>query len=67
MSSEEQRHRDKLRQLQGYDERLVDRFMDMGFSISDVVNALRRVGIKPEQPRITDSLAQSVAESLLGL
>ena len=68
ISNEDQRHRDKLRQLQGYDERLVDQFMDMGFSISDVVNALRRVGVKPGgQSRISESLKQSVAESLLGL
>lgn len=56
-----------MRQLQGYDERLVDQFMDMGFSTSDVVNALRRVGVNPGQSRITDGLAQNVAESLLGL
>ena len=67
MSNEDQRYRDKLRQLQGYDERLVDQFMDMGFSTSDVVNALRRVGVNPGQSRITDGLAQNVAESLLGL
>ena len=41
--------------------------MDMGFSVSDVVAALRRVGVRPGQGRLSEEMAQRVAEKLLGL
>ncbi|RPB26755.1 hypothetical protein L211DRAFT_856131 [Terfezia boudieri ATCC MYA-4762] len=66
-SVEERRQQEKERELQGYDERTVDRFMDMGFSVSDVVVALRRVGVRPGQGRLSEEVAQRVAEKLLGL
>ena len=66
-SAEERRRLEKERELQGYDERTVDRFMDMGFSVSDVVEALRKVGIRPGQGRLSEEMAQRVAERLLGL
>jgi len=67
VSAEERRRQEKERELQGYDERTVDRFMDMGFSVSDVVAALRRVSVRPGQGRLSEEIAQRVAETLLGL
>lgn len=65
--AEERRREELRRQLQGYDEQMVERFISMGFPVVDIVSALRSTGIPVGQTWIREEDAQRVAEKLLGL
>ena len=64
-SAEEKKKLERERDLQGYDGAVVDRFTAMGFSVRQVVAALRSTGIRPDVKRLNEDNAQMVAVHLL--
>ncbi|KAI5806428.1 ubiquitin-conjugating enzyme/RWD-like protein [Peziza echinospora] len=65
ISPEEKMRQERERDLQGYDGHVVDRFTAMGFSVRQVVAALRSTGIRPDVKRLNEENAQMVAVHLL--
>ncbi|KAF8463694.1 ubiquitin-conjugating enzyme/RWD-like protein [Kalaharituber pfeilii] len=66
VTPEEEKRQQRLRELQGYDESVVGKFVDLGFSVRQVVEKLRIMGVRPGE-RVSEEMSTRVVEKLLGL
>lgn len=66
MSEEERKRLERLRVLEGYDERLVGRFEELGFEAVDIVGVLKSMGVRQGQG-VGEDMTERVVEGLLSL